>query len=315
MADPLTSTIRLTQPTVSGDSGLWGGLLNSDLAYVDEAINQSITVSIADTNVTLTADGSSSDQARYLRYNFTGALTADRTVTLPANVKVGYASNNTTGGHNVILSAGGTTLSLTDSSWIFFQCDGTNVTAPTVALTIPKAAGASTSPLRADQAWQVIASYTPSSVSTQPIPLPSGFRRYRLTFQGLTVSANTYLGIQFSTNGGVSYITTASYSNSLLYNTQTGAAGNTASVSISQLTLSLNTTAGVAAEGTFDIYPGSASLVAMCNGRSSGDSSALSIWYTGQFLTVLTVGAAVNQIQLLPGSGTFSGTFILEGLP
>lgn len=128
MADPLTSTIRLTQPTVSGDSGLWGGLLNGDLAYVDEAINQTITVSIADTNVTLTADGSSSDQARYLRYNFTGALTADRTVTLPANVKVGYASNNTTGGHNVILSAGGTTLTLASSAWALFQCDGSNIT-------------------------------------------------------------------------------------------------------------------------------------------------------------------------------------------
>jgi hypothetical protein len=119
---------------VGGDSGLWGGLLNSDMTYIDEAINQSVTVNIADTNVTLTADGSSSDQARYLRYNFTGALTADRTVTLPANVKVGWASNNTTGGHNVILSAGGTTLSITNSGWNFFYCDGTNVTAPTIGV-------------------------------------------------------------------------------------------------------------------------------------------------------------------------------------
>jgi hypothetical protein len=104
------------------------------MTYIDEAINQSVTVNIADTNVTLTADGSSSDQARYLRYNFTGALTADRTVTLPANVKVGWASNNTTGGHNVILSAGGTTLAIGNSAWNFFYCDGTNVTTPTLGL-------------------------------------------------------------------------------------------------------------------------------------------------------------------------------------
>ena len=125
-----TSTIRLTQPAVGGDTGTWGGELNSDLQYIDNAVNISVTVNIADTNVTLVHDGSSSDQARYLRYNFTGALTADRTVTLPPNSKVGWASNNTTGGHNLILTTGsGSTLTLTTTGWTLFQCDGTNVTA------------------------------------------------------------------------------------------------------------------------------------------------------------------------------------------
>jgi hypothetical protein len=85
----LTSTIRLTEPTVGGDTGLWGGEINSDLVYIDEAVNQSVTVNIADTNVTLVHDGSSSDQARYLRYNFTGALTANRTVTCKSKSGVG----------------------------------------------------------------------------------------------------------------------------------------------------------------------------------------------------------------------------------
>ena len=126
----LTSTIRLTEPTVGGDTGLWGGEINNDLVYIDRAVNQSVTVNIADTNVTLVHDGSSSDQARYLRYNFTGALTADRTVTLPANQKVGWASNNTSGGHSLTLTTGsGTTMTLTTTGWTLFQCDGTNVTA------------------------------------------------------------------------------------------------------------------------------------------------------------------------------------------
>ena len=126
----LTSTIRLTQPTVGGDTGLWGGEINSDLTYVDEAVNQSLTINIADTDITLVHDGSSSDQARYLRYRFSGALTADRTVTLPANQKVGYASNDTTGGHSLTLTTGsGTTLTLSTDEWTLFQCDGTNVSA------------------------------------------------------------------------------------------------------------------------------------------------------------------------------------------
>ena len=126
-----TPTIRLTEPVVGGDTGTWGGEINNDLSYIDRATNQQVTVSIADTNISLLADGSTSDQARYLVYNFTGALTANRTVTLPANQKVGWAANNTTGGHNVILSAGGATLTLTSGgSWTFFYCDGSNVISP-----------------------------------------------------------------------------------------------------------------------------------------------------------------------------------------
>lgn len=125
-----TSTIRLTEPAVGGDTGTWGGELNSDLVYIDEAVNQSVTINIPDTNITLTADGSSSDQGRYLRYRFSGTLTANRTVTLPANQKVGYATNATAGGFSLTLTTGsGTTLTLSTAEWTLFQCDGTNVSA------------------------------------------------------------------------------------------------------------------------------------------------------------------------------------------
>ena len=125
-----TSSIRLTKPTVGGDTGLWAGEINSDLDYIDEAVNLSVTVNIPDTDITLNHDGSSSDQARYARYRFSGALTADRTVTLPPNSKIGYATNATTGGHSLTLTTGsGTTLTLSTAEWTLFQCDGTNVSA------------------------------------------------------------------------------------------------------------------------------------------------------------------------------------------
>lgn len=119
MTDSLTTSTRFTQPTVGGDSGTWGTLLNSNWSYVDIMVNQIISVSVPDINVTLVADGSSGDQARYGVYFFTGALTADRTITLPAVPKLGQAANFTTGGHNIILSTGsGPTLALTpDGSW------------------------------------------------------------------------------------------------------------------------------------------------------------------------------------------------------
>jgi len=130
-----TATLRLTKPTINADgNGAWPADLNLNCDLTDRAINQVVTVSIPDTNVSLEADGTNSDQAVYAVYNFTGALTADRTVTLPASAKIGYAINATTGGHNVILSAGGTTLSVANAAWNFFHCDGTNVTTPTLGL-------------------------------------------------------------------------------------------------------------------------------------------------------------------------------------
>lgn len=135
MVDVVTPTIRLTEPTPNGDTGVWPGLLNSNFAYIDEAINQTIAVTVPDANVVLVADGTSGDQARYLRYNFTGALTADRTITVPSNVKVGLASNNTTGGHNILLTTGGgSSVTLNNSGWTYFQCDGTNVTVPPLGI-------------------------------------------------------------------------------------------------------------------------------------------------------------------------------------
>jgi hypothetical protein len=130
-----TATLRFTKPTINADgNGAWPADLNLDMDLIDRAINQVITVSVPDTNVSLEADGTNSDQALYAVYNFTGALTADRTITLPASVKIGYAINSTTGGHNVILSAGGTTLAIGTSAWNFFYCDGTNVTGPALGL-------------------------------------------------------------------------------------------------------------------------------------------------------------------------------------
>lgn len=141
----LTTTVRFSKPTVGGDTGpLWANYTNSDWDYADQAINQQVSVAVADVNVTLLADGSSGDQARYLTYVFTGALTANRNATLPANVKTGWVINNTTGGFSIVLTAGGTTVSVTNDGYRrLFYCDGSNVSLPSIALTLFKATGLS----------------------------------------------------------------------------------------------------------------------------------------------------------------------------
>jgi hypothetical protein len=199
-----TSTIRLTEPTVGGDTGLWGGEINNDLVYIDEAVNQSVTINIADTDITLTADGSSGDQARYLRYRFSGALTADRTVTLPSNQKVGYASNDTTGGHSLTLTTGaGTTLTLSTDEWTLFQCDGTNVSA------VPLSFGGTTTNDNAE-AGRVGEYLSNSRSSGAPIAMTNNVAvnvvQLTLTAGDWDVSGNVVFNISSSCNNVQSWI-------------------------------------------------------------------------------------------------------------
>lgn len=298
MADPLTTTLRLTQPTVGGDSGLWGGLLNSDLSYIDQAANQTVTVSVADTNDTLTADGTSSDQARYLITKITGAWTADRTITLPGNAKVGWIVNGTTGGHNVILSAGGTTLSVPPSSTMMFICDGTNVT--------PFFPG-----------WQEIGTYTASSSSSLAFPLSTAFRRFRVTLQGITVSSSgANLGLQFSSNGGSSYLTAPSYAYSGTIVDQTSTTSGTGSGSGTSsiiVTTGINGS-GTAADGEFTIYPGTASLAARVTGRFFAPNASIAYQTYNFGGGWAGTAALMNFAQLITSAGNFSGSLILEGL-
>src|ERR1700679_3086805 len=127
MADPLTSTLRLTQPTVGGDSGAWWGLLNSDMAYIDQGVNGILSINVGGgAPFTLEAAGDSGDQARYMWYKFTG-LGVNCTATLPPNQKIGLASNTSTS-FNLILTTGlGNTITLQPGQTFAFFCDGTNV--------------------------------------------------------------------------------------------------------------------------------------------------------------------------------------------
>jgi Chaperone of endosialidase len=84
-------------------------------------------VSIAGlTTYALTTANGAPDQARNLVQNYTGALTGVCTVTLPNVPKVGYAINSTTGGFNVVLTAGaGTTAAIPPNGlWYLFSADG-----------------------------------------------------------------------------------------------------------------------------------------------------------------------------------------------
>jgi len=140
MADTFTTSLRLQLQTTGGNNGTWGAIADTQYQLLEAAITGDngyaggaggIAVGGLTTYILTVANGTA-DQARAALYPFVGALTGNCIVTLPGVVKIGYAANFTTGGHNVILTTGaGTTATLPPTSvWTLFYCDGTNVTIP-----------------------------------------------------------------------------------------------------------------------------------------------------------------------------------------
>lgn len=137
MATTYTPLLRLPV-MVTGDATVkdtWGTILSAMMVLIENGTRQNVQVSIAGlTMYTLTTANDAADQARYLFQTYTGALAGDCTVTMPNVSAVGWALNSTTGGHNVILSAGGTTATIPpDGRMYWWVCDGaTNVSLPSV---------------------------------------------------------------------------------------------------------------------------------------------------------------------------------------
>ena len=87
--------------------------------------SQSISVA-GNTNVTLTAA-----QAAAQFLTFTGALTGNITVNVPAAVRLFFPYNNTSGAYTLTFAAtGGTGLVVTQGQRTMLECDGTNVVNP-----------------------------------------------------------------------------------------------------------------------------------------------------------------------------------------
>lgn len=115
----------------------WGPIQDSTMPLMEQGAVGITSVNIAGlTSVSLTTANNATDQARFYRQNYTGLLTGACTVTVPNLQKVGEAVNNTTGGFNVILSAGGTTAILPpDGLTYLWECDGaTNIVLTKVGL-------------------------------------------------------------------------------------------------------------------------------------------------------------------------------------
>lgn len=113
MTTAYTSLLGLALPVTGELSGTWGQTVNDSItSLLDTSVAGTTNVS-TDTDVTLTTTTGAANTARQAILLFSGARTALRTVTAPAQSKVYTVINATTGGFSVKLVGAGPTTGLT----------------------------------------------------------------------------------------------------------------------------------------------------------------------------------------------------------
>jgi hypothetical protein len=129
MASTYTPNTHLELQGTGDNPGTWGSELNSAVfTIIDQVLGNLQAISLSSTPVTINTAQSQNNSIQ-----FTGALTADVTVTFPAIGRTYYLLNNTTGAHKVtIASAGaGASVVLPQGAGQFYVMDGTNIYAST----------------------------------------------------------------------------------------------------------------------------------------------------------------------------------------
>jgi len=125
-SDAITPNKAFIEPTVGGDSGVWGNFLNADLVAIDSAFG-------GHTNLTDTGSPASVELSgtQLLPPNLilTSTLTANLTYVIPAGIGGQWSFfNNTSGAHTVTVSsgAGGPTITIPQGSRYLIIADGTS---------------------------------------------------------------------------------------------------------------------------------------------------------------------------------------------
>lgn len=291
----LSPNIGLQIPTVGGDVGpTFAQEINGSLSTLDSVLGAANVLNVAgNANVTLTTP-----QAQNMIQQFTGALTGNITVFVPATGRFYAIENATTGPFSLSVgcTGGGNTQPIPQglSTWIW--TDGTFAR------------------LSNPPGWQEVATYAASGAANVVVALPAPFRRFRLTLQSVSVNtASAFLVLRTSTDGGSNFTATG-YSNAGASFVSSATASSGGSQLVSSLGLTTQLVANSIVDGTYEIFPGSVGGgTCRMRGNSCQNQSSLG------FMILITSGASpdigVNAINILPSAGTLSGTIIVEGLP
>lgn len=96
MASTYSNSLRFELPGIGEQANTWGTTLNSFMGtLLEQAVSGYQTISMPDSNYTLTTANGTTDQARSAVVELSGTLSADRDVIAPLKPKVYFIYNNT----------------------------------------------------------------------------------------------------------------------------------------------------------------------------------------------------------------------------
>lgn len=226
MTTSATSLLGLALPVTGELSGTWGDTVNNSItSLLDTAVAGTTTLS-TDLDVTLTTTTLAANQARQAILLCTGARTAIRTITAPAQSKIYTVINSTTGGYSVKIVGVGPTTGVTilagESSIIAWN--GSDF------VKVSNSGGAG-----------VFTSLTDSGLTSGRVTYASTggllVDSANLTFNGTTLTANTLnltnaLGVAYGGTG-----LTSGTSGGVLYYSATGTLASSAALAASALVI------------------------------------------------------------------------------
>ncbi len=125
-----STNLALTLIGTGQEAGTWGTTTNTNLGtLLEQAISGYVTQTVTDGAATvLTIPNGASGAARNMYIELTGTLTAARTVEVPANRKLYYVYNNTTGGYAVTFKVTGQTgVSIPNGSKYLLVSNGSDI--------------------------------------------------------------------------------------------------------------------------------------------------------------------------------------------
>lgn len=127
MPSTYSSNLRLELQATGENTATWGTKANAVFELIEDAIAGYKSIALSDANYTLTTTNGAADDARNMILNFTGTLTAARTITIPTTGKVYFMRNSTSGGFTLnVKTSSGNTITIENGNSIVFFCDGTN---------------------------------------------------------------------------------------------------------------------------------------------------------------------------------------------
>jgi len=121
------NNLRFDVPDVTLDDNTWGGILNTLISEMERAVTAIHSQAFVASNVTILADGSTSDEARRAILVGTGALSGNVNFVVPNEPKIYIIFNNTTNAFTLgIKTSAGTRLDVPQGDTLIVYCDGSD---------------------------------------------------------------------------------------------------------------------------------------------------------------------------------------------